>query len=212
MSITLLAVLAAQGAEVRWLTDYEAAVTEARRSDRPLLIFSSRARCGNCKAMEKEVHAAAPIREILASFVCVKVDADNEPEGSVQYLSKVEGDTLPFYAFTTPNGQFLGGTSGYRPEAVFKKTLEKVIHHVKPKAPPPGDTPAPKPPPVEDPPIPDDELEAAFIKAQLNVAREHLKTGKKEKAAAILNDVIKSNPKSPLLPEARKLLDEALKK
>jgi hypothetical protein len=212
MSIALLAALAFQAAEVRWFTDYEEAVTEARRSERPLLIFSARGACGNCRAMEGVVHAAAPVRTLLASFVCVKVDADHEPKASVKYLSQVKGNTLPFYAFTDPDGKYLGGTSGFRNEGAFQKDLQTVLQNAPPKA-PPRDTPAPKPPPPpEFPPIPDDELDAAFIKAQMNVAREHLRSGNKPKAAAILKDIIKSNPRSPQLPEVRKLLDEAEKK
>lgn len=217
MPITLLALLAVQGANVRWHTDYDAAVTEARRSDRPLLIFSSRGACPNCRVMEGEIHALPAVRELLANFVCVKVDADNPPEEAVQHLSRVEGRTLPFYAFTTSNGKFLGGTSGYRKETTFKADLDNVLKSAAPKPPPkeaPKETPAPKPPPPppEDPPLSDDELDAAVIKAQLKIAQSCLKSGMKEKAAAILQDVIKSNPRSPLLPEARKLLEEALKK
>jgi hypothetical protein len=65
------------------------------------------------------------------------------------------------------------------------------------------------PPP---PPIPDAEMENLFFKAKLQVAESHLKAGKKDKAAEILEEIIKTYPRHPQIAEARRLLEEAKKK
>jgi hypothetical protein len=79
-----------------------------------------------------------------------------------------------------------------------------------------GDEPAAggdaKSTPSAPPPIPDSELDTLFFKAKLQVAESHLKSGKKSQAAEVLEDVIKTYPKHSLIPEARRLLDEAKKK
>jgi hypothetical protein len=67
-----------------------------------------------------------------------------------------------------------------------------------------------KPPPP--PPIPDSELDTLFFKAKLQVAESHLQSGKKDKAIEVLEDAIKTYPKHSLVPEARRLLEQARKK
>ncbi len=70
---------------------------------------------------------AAEISAILTSkFICVKVDADN-PGDAEKMMSQVKGNTLPFYAYVTPEGKFISGTSGFRGEKAFKADLEGVL-------------------------------------------------------------------------------------
>jgi TolA-binding protein len=44
------------------------------------------------------------------------------------------------------------------------------------------------------------------------VAETHLSAGRKDKAAEILEEIIKTYPKHPNIPDARRLLDQAKKK
>jgi hypothetical protein len=77
--------------------------------------------------MESSVLPATEIVSILsAKFICLKVDADN-PGPADKMLSQVKGNTLPFYAYVTPDGKFISGTSGYRSEKAFKADLEGVL-------------------------------------------------------------------------------------
>ena len=73
-----------------------------------------------------------------------------------------------------------------------------------------GATPKDKPAPAA--PIPDAEMENLFFRSKLTVAEAHLRAGRKDKAAEILEEVIKTYPKHPNIPDARRLLDEAKKK
>jgi len=85
--------------------------------------------------MESSVLPAAEIVTILNKFVCVKIDADN-PGPAEKMLSQVKGNTLPFYAYATPDGKFISGTSGFRSEKTFKADLEGVLKNDALKAPP----------------------------------------------------------------------------
>lgn len=77
--------------------------------------------------MESRVLPAADVVAILsAKFVCVKVDVDN-PGPAEKLFSQVKGSTLPFYAYATPDGKFITGTSGFRSEKAFLGDLEGVL-------------------------------------------------------------------------------------
>jgi hypothetical protein len=77
--------------------------------------------------MESSVLPSAEISAILsARFICVKVDADN-PGPAEKMLSQVKGNILPFYAYATPDGKFISGTSGFRNPTTFKADLEGVL-------------------------------------------------------------------------------------
>jgi hypothetical protein len=54
------------------------------------------------------------------------VDADN-PGPAGKYTGRVKGDILPFYAYVSPDGKFIYGTSGFRSEPVFLADLETVL-------------------------------------------------------------------------------------
>lgn len=56
------------------------------------------------------------------------------------------------------------------------------------------------------------EQDMLFIQAKIQVANEHLQNGRKQKAIDVLEDLILSFPKHPLLPELKRLLEEAKKK
>jgi hypothetical protein len=77
--------------------------------------------------MESSVLPAADVVALLsAKFVCVKVDADNAGPAE-KMLSQVKGNTLPFYAYATPDGKFITGTSGFRNVKAFMADLEGVL-------------------------------------------------------------------------------------
>jgi hypothetical protein len=86
--------------------------------------------------MESRVLPAASVVAILsAKFICLKVDADN-PGSAEKYLSQVKGNTLPFYAYATPDGKFISGTSGFRSEKNFLSDLDGVLKNEALRAPP----------------------------------------------------------------------------
>jgi hypothetical protein len=78
--------------------------------------------------MESRVLPAKAISALLSeNFICVKVNIDTPPAPAQKLLEQVNGNTLPFYAYITPEGRFISGTSGFRDEARFKADLEGVI-------------------------------------------------------------------------------------
>src|SRR5437667_8123339 len=78
--------------------------------------------------MESRVLPAKSVTALLAeNFVCVKINIDKPPAAAQKILEQVKGNTLPFYVYTTPDGRFITGTSGFRDEGRFKADLEAVL-------------------------------------------------------------------------------------
>ena len=78
--------------------------------------------------MESRVLPAKSVTALLAeNFVCVKINIDKPPAAAQKILEQVKGNTLPFYVYTTPDGRFITGTSGFRDEGRFKADLEGVL-------------------------------------------------------------------------------------
>ncbi|HLY12611.1 MAG TPA: hypothetical protein VKW04_25125 [Planctomycetota bacterium] len=74
-----------------------------------------------------------------------------------------------------------------------------------------GAAPGVKAPTAPAAPRTEAEQDVLFIQAKLQVAQEHLRNGKKAKAIDVLEDLVLSFPKHPLLPEIRRQLEEAKK-
>ncbi len=78
--------------------------------------------------MASRVLPKKEIQALLASnFVCVKIDADSVPSEIEPIMKQGNGKTLPFYAYLTPEGNFISGTSGYRGAAEFAKDLQSAL-------------------------------------------------------------------------------------
>jgi hypothetical protein len=80
--------------------------------------------------MESRVLPSKNVAPILSEyFVCVKVNIDKPPAAAEKLFEQVNGNTLPFYVYTTPEGRFISATSGFRDENQFKADLETVLKH-----------------------------------------------------------------------------------
>jgi thioredoxin-like negative regulator of GroEL len=80
--------------------------------------------------MESRVLPSKSVAPVLSEyFVCVKINIDKPPAAAEKLFEQVNGNTLPFYVYTTPDGTFISATSGYRDVDEFKGDLEGVLKH-----------------------------------------------------------------------------------
>ncbi len=100
-----------------WHDDFEAALREARRRGRPLLVHFYADWCGPCQIMEAQVlHTPAIEQQIRRDFVAVKVDFDRRGDVARRYGVQV----LPADLILAPDGRVLArsegltGVDGYR--------------------------------------------------------------------------------------------------
>jgi hypothetical protein len=87
--------------------------------------------------MEGRVLPSDEVSAVLsANFACLKVNIDSPPVEVKKFLDQVQGQTLPFYAYVTPDGKFIHGTSGFRAVEAFKQDLDKALRSDAMRAPP----------------------------------------------------------------------------
>lgn len=101
---------AATGAELTWLmNDYEGALAEAKRQDRPILVDFTGYTCTNCRWMEANMFPKAEVSRALAEYVRLRLYTDGRGEIYRRYQQMEQTlfgtVALPFYAVLTPAGQ-----------------------------------------------------------------------------------------------------------
>lgn len=70
----------------------------------------------------EEIHAL-----LTREFVLLKVDIDKPTKGVQKYLDAVKGQVLPFWAYVTPDGTYISGSSGFRGADDFLADLKSAM-------------------------------------------------------------------------------------
>ncbi len=97
------------GSELPWiLNDYDAALAEARRTGRPVLVDFTGYTCTNCRWMEANMFPRPDVTRELARYIRVRLYTDGQGEIYRRY-QKLEQDmfgtvALPYYAVIRPDG------------------------------------------------------------------------------------------------------------
>jgi thiol:disulfide interchange protein DsbD len=104
-------------AEVHWVVnDYEGAMAQAKREDRPVFIDFTGYTCTNCRWMEANIFTQPEINEQLKRYICLRLytDGDGELFQHQQNLQQLKFGTvaLPFYATVRSDGSVSGTFPG----------------------------------------------------------------------------------------------------
>ncbi|MBI3830328.1 MAG: thioredoxin family protein [Planctomycetes bacterium] len=116
--------------ELAWLSDFDAGLAEAKRSNKPVFVDFTGYTCGNCRVMESTVFPNARIQDLLAGYVRVKLYTDDEKnqEASDRYVKlqeeRFQSAALPFYVLLTPENQVIATHSFDRNVESFAAFLE----------------------------------------------------------------------------------------
>jgi thiol:disulfide interchange protein len=116
---------AAGGKEVKisWAAAYNEALEEAKKTKKPLLIFVYASWCGWCKKMERETCADKNIVKLTGSFVCLKVNSEEDEE----FSSKFKVKEFPCVVFLKSDGSEIERHLGFKTVEEFEAILKGVL-------------------------------------------------------------------------------------
>lgn len=98
------------GKSVKFLHDFEAALTQAKNENRTLFIDFETTWCGPCKIMDKLVYTADDVIEASKTMIRVKIDGDDFPELAKRF--DVKG--YPTLILLSPDEKIIDRRIGYQ--------------------------------------------------------------------------------------------------
>src|SRR5262245_43233062 len=109
-------------AEGAWMTDFDAALAEAQRLQRPLLVHFYTDWCQPCQQMERTVLNRPEVADsIRRSIIAVKVNAEKSPKVAARYGV----DAFPMDIFVEPNGSEMMKSTGKRTISEYKMAIAR---------------------------------------------------------------------------------------
>lgn len=133
-ALVLLAALGGCGddheAEIEWMHDLEAALAEARRTNRPVMIDFMAEWCPPCRAMEDSTFNRQGVIRKTASFVPLRIDVDNQREIAMRYdgnARKYGGIGIPNILFITAGETRLRHIIGYQGPEQLVAVMDSVL-------------------------------------------------------------------------------------
>ncbi len=101
----------APAGHIAWRTDFDAALAEARRTNKPLLVDFSASWCPPCLAMKHDVWPDPTVeRQVTGSYVPMLIDVDHDGGVSDRY----QVDTIPAILILNADGHVIR-RAGYLP-------------------------------------------------------------------------------------------------
>lgn len=111
---------------IEFVCGYARGYQHAQAAGKPMLVFFTARWCDYCHQMRREAFADRRVVELSRQFVCVMVDADDEP----QVCQEFEVRGYPTVQFISPRGvplnRLTGKTSGDRLTRQMQAALEAV--------------------------------------------------------------------------------------
>jgi thiol:disulfide interchange protein len=108
-------------AAIAWRADFPAALDEARRTNRQVLVDMSADWCPPCVAMKHDVWPDPEVAQLIdASFVPLLVNADLDTEISARY----DVASLPTILILAPDGSLVA-RAGYLPASGMRRFLRE---------------------------------------------------------------------------------------
>ena len=127
--------------ETAWLTDYDAALQEARDKEKNLLVyFTGSDWCPPCKILKKDLFETEKFKELSADYVMLYVDlprsrsaiSSDQRLHNQKLLSKLnKKGVFPFIAILNENEKILDNLAGYNMNGNTKKHLKLIEKYTK---------------------------------------------------------------------------------
>lgn len=108
-------------APIGWGGDYDAALVEAKATDRNVVVAFHMRGCPPCYEMDRSVLGAPEVRTALERFVPLRLDVDEHRT----HANRLDILGTPTYAVLDQQGRLLAKCEGYQPIERFLKFLAR---------------------------------------------------------------------------------------
>jgi thiol:disulfide interchange protein len=119
---------------VAWHQDLRAAIKQAAKLDKPLMIEFMAEWCPSCKMMEDSTFVNPGVIERADRFIPVRIDVDKQKDVADGYKAsamKYGGIGIPNILFMTPDGVRLKHRIGYLDAAALTAVMDSVLTETK---------------------------------------------------------------------------------
>ncbi|MCG3125847.1 MAG: Thiol:disulfide interchange protein DsbD [Phycisphaerae bacterium] len=124
---TLLCAATVHAGDLPWAKDWQAAKSDAEKSNKLIMVDFYTDWCGWCKKLDKDTYTDEKVIKLAAQFACVKLNAEKEgKEQAVKY--GVQG--YPTILFVQANGDVVGRIGGYMKPEPFAAEMTKIAQSV----------------------------------------------------------------------------------
>lgn len=113
----------AEGKEVRWTTDYNAARELSKKSGKPVFMEFYADWCGPCKQMERTTFKDAQVVKMMDKFIPLRINVDKQPK----LANKYEANSIPRAVVLAPSGKIVRISAGYRDAGSFILFLKQSL-------------------------------------------------------------------------------------
>ncbi len=119
----------ADSAKIVWLSDYNAALAQAKAQNKNVLINFTGVTCTNCRQMENGVFPRPEVQAELKNFALAELYTDRQTpaDNANQDLENklVNNIALPYYVIVSPDGKVLKTIDGLRTPQQFAQFLRE---------------------------------------------------------------------------------------
>jgi thiol:disulfide interchange protein len=122
LGVTLVAATALADS-VKWATDYDKALAQAKSEKKLVMVDVYTDWCGWCKKLDKDVYTKADVVALSKEFVCIKLNPEKDRKNGK--LFKVDG--YPAIIFTDAKGKELHRIGGYMAPEPFMAEMKKAL-------------------------------------------------------------------------------------
>ncbi len=115
--------------EDEWFSDYNTALAEAKRLNKPIFIDFTGVFCTNCRWMETNIFPKPTVKNLMSDLVRVRLYTDRKSEADKwnknMMTSRFNSIELPLYAIISPDDKILETQSFTRDQSEFVDFIKK---------------------------------------------------------------------------------------